>query len=415
MGVEGATVTLTGAGLTFTEITNSNGSFSLTFDRTGIPDTVAFTVVKGGYIPLALALTLNASSGTDVGNLVMEIQGPEVVVIEIDPDLHHLGDNSFSGSFNSQFQKSAEGTVYSRSFNVTSSQLSGSSATITLLAKGLQFSNPLSLNNNVVAILNSSPADGSFETISISNVSMSNFRAGTNTLTIASGLSGSDFDDFEFTNVVIRFNNIGSSSAIPQAPVGVVASDGLSSGFVTVSWIPLSDASSYTVYRCTSTQTSSCLFTSNITSSSYNYPEGEAGVVYFYRVKACNTQALCSDYSDADSGYFLSDQSPSDGLNPSYDSGVLFLPAVAVDNIFETVYYAVELVLITSISNYDLIVTAAEAIADIENFNGPTFNPQDNTLSIPELTVDSIRYSAVLQLLPDSSPPTFRLISYQEL
>lgn len=79
LGIGGATVTLAGAGLTFTEISNSNGSFSLSFDRTGIPDTVALSVVKGGYISLELALTLSTGSSTDVGNLVMEIQNLEVV------------------------------------------------------------------------------------------------------------------------------------------------------------------------------------------------------------------------------------------------------------------------------------------------------------------------------------------------
>ena len=50
-------------------------------------------------------------------------------------------------------------------------------------------------------------------------------------------------------------------------------------------------------------------------------------------------------------------------MNPFYDNGVLVVAVVAVDKIFEILYYAVELVLINSTSNYDLMVTTAEAIA----------------------------------------------------
>src|SRR6267143_616338 len=133
--ISNATVTLTGNSKTFTAVTDGTGNFSLTFDRAGIPSTVAFTVTQTGYIPLASPLTLNSSNASHVGTLTMDVQGIDVVAVEVVPDLHHLGDDSFGGSVNSQFQRSAEGISFSRTFTVTSTQKTGTSATITLLAK----------------------------------------------------------------------------------------------------------------------------------------------------------------------------------------------------------------------------------------------------------------------------------------
>jgi hypothetical protein len=224
--ISNATVTLTGNSKTFTAVTDGTGNFSLTFDRTGIPSTVAFTVTKTGYIPLASPLTLNSSNASNVGTLTMDVQGIDVVAVEVVPDLHHLGDDFFGGSVNSQFQRSAEGISFSRTFTVTSTQKTGTSATITLLAKGLQENNPLRVNGTLVGYLNSSPDDGSFGPVTFNNVPISFFREGANTLTIASS-EGLDYDDFEFTNVVIRFNNI---TTPPVTPVPALISISSSSG-----------------------------------------------------------------------------------------------------------------------------------------------------------------------------------------
>jgi len=48
---------------------------------------------------------------------------------------------------------------------VTDTQLTGSNATITLLAKGSQISNSLYVNNNLISFLDISPSDGSFGTV----------------------------------------------------------------------------------------------------------------------------------------------------------------------------------------------------------------------------------------------------------
>lgn len=217
--VSGATIMLTGAGQTFSTSTNSAGSFSLTFPREDIPDTVAYVVVRDGFIPVAQGFSLNSSGSSNIGSVSLEELGPETVLIEVVPELHHLGNNLFAGSVNSQFQQSSEGTTFSRNFSVTSTQLTGTSATVTLLAKGLQESNQLSINGYSIGTLDSSPSDGSFASVGFSGIPIGIFNAGVNTLTIRSDQNDfGDYDDFEFTNVVIQFENISSSSTNPDSP-----------------------------------------------------------------------------------------------------------------------------------------------------------------------------------------------------
>jgi hypothetical protein len=95
--------------------------------------------------------------------------------------------------------------VFARTFSLTASHMSNAGAQVTLLAKGLQNSNTLMINGRLVGYLNSSPSDGSWGTVTF-QVAMSSLVVGSNTLQITSVPDSSgDYDDFEFTNVVIRF------------------------------------------------------------------------------------------------------------------------------------------------------------------------------------------------------------------
>lgn len=299
-GIAGAEVTLEGDGETYSEISDSNGNFSLTFNRTDIPDTVAFIVVKDGYIPLAHSLTLGNGDAIDTGNLILEAQSSDIVVLELVPELHHLGDDSFGGSANSQFQSPAEyKKTFTRAFDVTIDQLTASSVTISLLAKGLQISNELRVNANLIGFLDSSPDDGSFGSITFSNIPISYFVEGRNWLFIESVSNGFNYDDFEFTNVIICFNGTGSNETQPSVPAipSFVAASGAYGSVSLSNWTEQSDASSYSLYRCTSSDTSTCeLAASGISSTSYDDTQGDAGVWYYYRIAACNS-AGCSELS----------------------------------------------------------------------------------------------------------------------
>jgi hypothetical protein len=303
-GISNSTISMPGLdqnGLaqTFTTASDSNGDFTLDFDNADVPDTVALTVAKEGYIPSARSFNKGSGNSVSLGNIALELQGVDVLVLELVPDLHHLGDDSFGGAFNSQFQKSTEGTSFSRSFRPTSTQMTASNATITLLAKGLQASNSLSLGINLVGNLDTSPSDGSFGTITFSDIPISYFSSfGNTTLRISAASQFGDYDDFEFTNVIIRFNLTSSTPIVPNAPRDITASWRIHSGFSRVDWEPETDASSYTVYRCTESTTPTCLTVGeDITASSFDDTSGVPGTTYVYKVKACNL-AGCSDFSE---------------------------------------------------------------------------------------------------------------------
>ena len=125
-------------------------------------------------------------------------------MLEIDPVVHHLGDDFFSGAINSQFQRLSEGTEYTAVFALTEAQRGAQAAQLTLFAKGLQNENPVAINEQVIGFLNNSPADGAFGLVSIP-VPMDVFIADQElqTLTITSAFATIDFDDFEFANVLI--------------------------------------------------------------------------------------------------------------------------------------------------------------------------------------------------------------------
>ncbi|MBB1093057.1 trypsin-like peptidase domain-containing protein [Rhodopseudomonas palustris] len=89
---------------------------------------------------------------------------------------------------------------------------------------------------------------------------------------------------------------------LPAIPLNVFASDGSYTGKVRVSWEAVNSATSYQVFRCTSSSINTCgngYVTSNSTYDDYS---ARIRTRYYYRVKACNT-AGCSDYSDYNTGY----------------------------------------------------------------------------------------------------------------
>lgn len=88
---------------------------------------------------------------------------------------------------------------------------------------------------------------------------------------------------------------------IPAAPTGLAASDGSYTDRVQVNWNGVSGATSYQVFRATSSGgTQSHIGT--VSSGAYTDTAVTPGTTYWYWVKACNS-AGCSGYSAGDSGY----------------------------------------------------------------------------------------------------------------
>ncbi|RLC19899.1 MAG: hypothetical protein DRI57_06065 [Deltaproteobacteria bacterium] len=175
-----------------------DGRYSLDVSDEDLPGTLAILAVREGFVPGSQNITKTGASEYIV-DFVMEAIPDDTVILEIEPTVHHLGDDDYSGAINSQFQKRTEGLVYTEDFDVDSFHLGFSQAEISLFAKGLQSDNTLSVNGHQIAILDSAPADGSFGTVTFL-FDTSLLSKGRNTLEIESF-----GDDFEFTNVVIRF------------------------------------------------------------------------------------------------------------------------------------------------------------------------------------------------------------------
>ena len=130
----------------------------------------------------------------------------EVIVTEVVPGVHHLGDNRFDGRINSKFQKRSEGAEYRTEFEISGDQfpLRASRAEVRLLAKGVQRRHAIFINGTILDDrLKDAPRDGSFGEF-VAPFDSSLLREGVNTLDVVAAPSDSDIDDFEFINVQIH-------------------------------------------------------------------------------------------------------------------------------------------------------------------------------------------------------------------
>jgi len=183
---------------------DADGAFEISADA--FPDVFAITAVRPGYEPGASEGTL---AGIRRGRPVEILMTPEsrfAVALEEEPRVHHLGNDSFSGSINSQFQRASEGEIYEATFvlaeDAAPPNITG--AEVRMLLKGAQTSNPIWINGRrLPEDLTDSPRSGRYEEWT-SVFPASWLRAGENTLSIRSvNDPGTDIDDFEFVNVRI--------------------------------------------------------------------------------------------------------------------------------------------------------------------------------------------------------------------
>ena len=203
--IEGARVkiehTIDGNNAVVDVLTDASGQYSLNINSDRLPDPYLLVASASAYVPDVVDIPNDGQNRTV--DFELRIINDSIVVIEIDPSLHHLGDNYFGGTINSQFQRTAEGTFYTKQFMLDSTQASSGSAIISLVAKGLQDSNPLIINGNTITYLDDSPSDGSFAKVTV-NVPANILRSGSNTVRIESDVYFGDYDDFEFANIILE-------------------------------------------------------------------------------------------------------------------------------------------------------------------------------------------------------------------
>jgi len=209
--VSGATAKIVSNSKVFSVLSDSTGYYDLVIpsaDAYYLPDMFTYSVSKTGYVPLSYKGAKNTTNYNDTTPMV-PIDNT-YVVFEIEPLTHHLGDSSYSGTQNSQFQyASAEGLTFSKTFTLTSQPTQYPYAYVTLLHKGINSvcQNTIGINLTT-SVLPSSDANGGYSELNL-KLPTSGFKANqSNTLAIKSGAcTSTDHDDFEFQNVIIKFGN----------------------------------------------------------------------------------------------------------------------------------------------------------------------------------------------------------------
>jgi hypothetical protein len=201
--LEGVNVAVSLRQQTFDTLTDTDGDFELTLPGENLPNNFLVLLTRDDLLPQGLNVNYDDETILIVNTNLVPATSDFYVVGEVDA-LTHLGNDEYTGSINSQFQKSTDGIHYQTSFNLTPAQASANDVELRLLAKGLQRDNPLIVNDQRIGFLNQSATSGAFsETVfPIPNALL----ATNNTLQIESHYDGSDYDDFEFARIVLVFN-----------------------------------------------------------------------------------------------------------------------------------------------------------------------------------------------------------------
>lgn len=171
-----------------------------------LPENVAVSASADGYTPESTNIRADDVRRGVRAVFMLAPVDPDIIAIEDDPQVHHLGNDEYSGTINSQFQKQSSGLIWTRPFMVAGSQLPPhvDLAEIRMLAKGTQAPNEIWVNDQLVRKrLDGSPRDGSFGLFRATFPAQW-LREGENTIEIRSKRGTADLDDFEFVNVQIH-------------------------------------------------------------------------------------------------------------------------------------------------------------------------------------------------------------------
>ena len=192
------------------DVTDESGAYALCVQSDLIPDNFLVAATREGYVPLTESVTQDGSS-LQLIDLTLSPQTEDIVVIEVDPIVHHLGDDNFNGQINGQFQRRSEGSLYQATFVLSDAQFAAQAAELVFYAKGVQADNPVSINEQLVGTIPQSPADGSFSEVTL-DVPMALFDQASELQLIeiesvrsSSSFFSRDIDDFEFANLRLRF------------------------------------------------------------------------------------------------------------------------------------------------------------------------------------------------------------------
>jgi hypothetical protein len=204
-GLAGVNVGLSNAGQTTTNVTDQNGQFWIDTPAGSLPDSYVVDVYDGSHVPVGVPVT-QTDDGVDTVGVSLGNLSDNVAPLESAPVVHHLGDGLYTGVENSQLQMpDAEGLSRSYDFTLTAAQLAHASASLDLVAKGVNCADEVTINGQLAGTLALTPADGSYGAVHVP-VPMALLAVGANTATITSvTCDSSDYDDFEYSAPVIDF------------------------------------------------------------------------------------------------------------------------------------------------------------------------------------------------------------------
>ena len=201
----GATILIVANNQNYTTTADSNANYSITLPI-ALRDQVSQVIMQvtaPGFLPKGVPVDL--SRGSQTVNVTLELIGTSVVV---DTGLHHLGDGIFTTTFNLGLQLSTtEGLSYSRTFTIPGGVLppNQTEAVLVVTVNGAETYDPVMINGTMVTGLNNSMV-GPQTYYYPFDIGL--LRLGSNTITIqANPDTFNGYDDFEFSNVYIRFKN----------------------------------------------------------------------------------------------------------------------------------------------------------------------------------------------------------------
>ena len=186
--------------------TDDLGRFVLPFGE--IPENAALTASHSGYTPHAVNIVESDSARREPVRIELSPINADIIAFEEEPEVHHLGNDEFSGRINSQFQRRTEGTRLAMRFTIPPERHTAgfSAAEFRLVTKGSQLENRVFLNGDRIGVLAESPGDGSFGEQAIL-APIDRLQPGENVLEIrAVKRRDTDIDDFEFVNVRLVFD-----------------------------------------------------------------------------------------------------------------------------------------------------------------------------------------------------------------
>ena len=186
--------------------TDSNGSYAI--DIASSAKYIILNVQAEGYENSVIQIEKDTVEryGFTQKNIILLKAGASIVKFNDGDILYHLGDDKYRGNVNSQLYLPTIGLSKELTFNITQEQLDNyTHARLKFYVRGAQIRNYLYINNTQLGYISSSPYNGSFGRY-YWNININLLHLGINHFKITSNLGWpNDHDDFEFTNVMIKF------------------------------------------------------------------------------------------------------------------------------------------------------------------------------------------------------------------